>query len=129
MKIMVILAGMGAILLLLSIQLYKKDKQNKQIEQAWKTAQEERKKTEEFYQKEKLRWQEKEQSLRKQMAEGQDRQKELFQTAANLFLYSQIAEEKNRASALKPVLRTMTTQSRKMLFALQEEKEEEEEKE
>ena len=55
MKIMVILAGMGAILLLLSIQLYKKDKQNKQIEQAWKTAQEERKKTEEFYQKEKLR--------------------------------------------------------------------------
>lgn len=127
MKIMVILAGMGAILLLLSIQLYKKDKQNKQIEQAWKTAQEERKKTEEFYQKEKLRWQEKEQSLRKQMAEGQDRQKELFQTAANLFLYSQIAEEKNRASALKPVLRTMTAQSRKMLFALQEEEKEEEE--
>lgn len=118
---------MGAILLLLSIQLYKKDKQNKQIEQAWKTAQEERKKTEEFYQKEKLRWQEKEQSLRKQMAEGQDRQKELFQTAANLFLYSQIAEEKNRASALKPVLRTMTTQSRKMLFVLQEEEKEEEE--
>ena len=127
MKIMVILAGMGAILLLLSIQLYKKDKQNKQIERAWKTAQEERKKTEEFYQKEKLRWQEKEQSLRKQMAEGQDRQKELFQTAANLFLYSQIAEEKNRASALKPALRTMTTQSRKMLFALQEEEKEEEE--
>ncbi len=123
MEMMIIFAGMCILLILLSVQVFKTDREKKRMEQAWKTTQEEVKAAENLYQKERKIREEKEQLLQKQIVAEKERQEAFFQTAANLFLYSQIAEEKNRSSTLKPILRTMTAQSRKILFALKEEEE------